>query len=225
LDCTIRLWSIKGAFLCLVLLACSCSLALFPRYKSTTNSRFAEPVSWFSADSGHIIFNTSIDVLKNHFSGLLVIKNMGNQAYRVVLITEVGLKVMDMEFQSGQPVKVYYIMDAMNKKALIHTLSNDINLILMNEIHGHSPVLLTTKKTGNTVFRYRIAGGKTYYALCDENPTPCLAKQTGMLTNKVRAEFFGTRDTGIDSIRLSHYNFNLNINLYRITEEASHVTE
>ena len=37
----------------------------------------AVPVSWFHSDTSHYLFNTKIDILKNHFSGLMVIKPEG----------------------------------------------------------------------------------------------------------------------------------------------------
>ncbi len=108
-----------GLPLLLIILFClnGCSFGLLEGYQKTEQVSMA-PVSWFKTDSDHLLMNTTIDVMKNHFSGLMVIKTLTNGGYRVVFITEVGLKIFDMEFVPGETVKVYYLMDALNKKIL-----------------------------------------------------------------------------------------------------------
>ena len=78
-----------------------CSFGLLEGYQKTEQVSIA-PVSWFKTDSDHLLMNTTIDVMKNHFSGLMVIKSLTNGGYRVVFITEVGLKIFDMEFVPGK---------------------------------------------------------------------------------------------------------------------------
>jgi hypothetical protein len=51
---------------------------------------------------------------------------------------------------------------------------------------------------------------------------PYSAIQTGCVSKRVKAAYFGTGQR-IDSVSISHYNVNLNIKLYRISED--HVDE
>ena len=108
-----------GLPLLLIIFFClnGCSFGLLEGYQKTEQVSIA-PVSWFKTDSDHLLMNTTIDVMKNHFSGLMVIKSLTDGGYRVVFITEVGLKIFDMEFVPGETVKVHYFMDALNKKIL-----------------------------------------------------------------------------------------------------------
>jgi hypothetical protein len=204
--------------LTLFLLASSCSLSLFPGYHKQQNASVTGLDSWFRTDTGHFLFNTTIDIFKKHFSGIMVVKPVEG-SYRVVFITEVGLKIFDMEFRSDSLMKVHYIMEAMNKKALVNTLSNDIGLVLMNDLpSAGKPEILRHRHAPDIIYRYRHDGMKNYYYLNSADPRPYFVKQTGCVTNKVRADIFGNKDTGIDSVKIRHYNLRLSINLYRINE-------
>jgi hypothetical protein len=209
----------------LLLLFTSCSVSIFNGYHQNVTDTYNAPVSWFQSDTGHYLFNSKIDLMKNHFSGLMVIKPLAGGIYRVIFITEVGLKIFDMEFFPDQEVKVHYIMDAMNKKALIKTLSNDISLVLMNRYGNIKPDLLHEKASGDVVFRYRDKGRKCYCYVSDSSSMPYRVLQTGGIANKVNANLYGDNASGIDSVIISHYNFRLSIGLYRINEETNDVTE
>jgi hypothetical protein len=199
-------------------------VSLFPGFKPYSGDQTV-PVSWFRADSGHFLFNTKIELLKNHFSGLMVVKPSGSDHYRVVFITAVGLKVFDMEFFPNKDTRVHYIMEGMNRKALIRTLTNDIGLVLMNRISHTEPVILNEKGSNDRIFKYPDRGRKSYYHVEGGTNYAYLVKQTAGITNKVKAGLYGTPLSGIDSIKIFHYNFRLSIDLYRIHEETNHAAE
>ncbi len=213
------------SLLLLLLLFNACSVALFNGYRPKDDFSGNLPRSWFAADSGHFLFNTSIDLMKNHFSGIMVIKPVADGYYRVVFITEVGLKIFDMEFSPDRQTKVHYMMDAMNKKGLVNTLSNDISLVLMNGLSDVQPDILEKRDSEDVIFRYREQKTRSYYFLSGAHDKPYMAKQTGSISNKARADLFGSNHTGIDSVKITHYNLGLSINLYRINEESNHVAE
>src|SRR5512133_2201732 len=201
----------------------ACSLALFPGYTKGDSDNLT-PVSWFASDTGEYLFNTGIDVMKKHFSGLMVIKPTGNDTCRVIMITEVGLKVMDLEFFPSGGLKVHYIMDPLNKKMLIRTLSNDISMILMNRINDKAYEVLKDRKSGNAIFKYRFGRQKNFYYLSGNSPYPYNVRQVKGITNKVHAFFYGNDNGGPDSVKIEHYNLALSIKLHRI-KDSSHADE
>lgn len=207
-----------------MLICMSCSRSLFPGYdldRSLDNAQ-PEPETWFSQDTGHYLFNTGIDVMKRHFSGLMVVKQTAKDTFRVIMITEVGLKVMDLEFFPSGAMKVHYIMDPMNKKMLIKTLSQDISMILMNSLEGRDNKKLRDRKN-NLVFRYRFGRKKIYYKIEEGFPGPVHAWLTKGFSKKVHADFYGKLNKP-DSVKIEHDNFALSITLNRI-EETSHADE
>jgi hypothetical protein len=201
----------------------ACSLALFPGYTKGDSDNLT-PVSWFASDTGEYLFNTGIDVMKKHFSGLMVIKPTGRDTCRVIMITEVGLKVMDLELFPTGGLKVHYIMEPLNKKILIRTLSNDIGMVLMNRLSHKNYEVLQDRKKGDAIFRYRFGRQKNFYYLSDNSPYPYYVRQVKGITNKVHASFYGNGSWGPDSVNIEHYNLALSVKLHRI-KETSHVDE
>ncbi len=213
----VRLFSLSLPLLLPLLLA-SCSLSLFPGYRPCSTAPAAAPKSWFASDSGHYLFNTSIDIYKKHFSGLMVVKPLPANHYRVVFLTEVGIKIFDMEFSADSAAKVHYIMEAMNRKALVNTLSRDISLVLMGAKTGIAPECLRQRKSDSWVYLYRDQNRKNYYFVESSSVNPYLARQTGCITSKVMARLYGSTESGLDSVLIRHENIRLSLNLYRIKE-------
>jgi len=206
------------------MLQTGCSLSLFPGYHPQPSSRAVAPVSWFQKDTGYFLFDTKIDLMKNHFSGLMVIKPDTESSFRVVFITEVGLKIFDLEFMPASGMKVHYILDAMNRKALINKLSSDISLVLMNDAAVKQPDVLRHKDSHDLIFRYKNGNKRNYYFLGETGERPYFARQTSCLVSKVRANFYGNPVTGIDSVKIKHDNLRLDIHFQRI-KENSYVAE
>jgi hypothetical protein len=209
---------VSNSLFLLLFVMSGCSVSMFNGYHKQNEPAETLPEFWFHADSGYFLFSTGIDLMKNRFTGLMVVKPGGNNSYRVIFITEMGLKIFDMEFFPDRDTQVHYIMEAMNKKALVKTLVNDMSLVLMNHLPGLQPILYSHKNSPDNVFRYQTGCLKTYYHVTDSVGKPYMALQTGCLTNKVKADIYGNNITGVDSVKLEHYNFRLSIKLKRILE-------
>jgi hypothetical protein len=193
-----------------------CSFGLLEGYQKTEQVSIA-PVSWFKTDSDHLLMNTTIDVMKNHFSGLMVIKSLTNAGYRVVFITEVGLKIFDMEFVSGKPVQVYYFMDALNKKILIRTLSADLRLMLIQPQEDEKPVIYDNP-SGQKMARYKHKRKKDYYEISGMTGKPVQAYQVSGTSKKARIDYYSRDGVQIDSVNIIHYHVNLRIGMHLINE-------
>jgi hypothetical protein len=209
-----------GLPLLLIILFClnGCSFGLLEGYQKTEQVSIA-PVSWFKTDSDHLLMNTTIDVMKNHFSGLMVIKTLTNGGYRVVFITEVGLKIFDMEFVPGETVKVYYIMDALNKKIIIKTLSADLRLLLIQPQEDEEPVLYNSP-SGQKMARYRHKRKRDYYEISAVTGKPVQAYQVSATSKKARIEYYSNDGVQIDSVNIVHYHVNLRIGMHFINENS-----
>jgi hypothetical protein len=77
-----------------------------------------------------LIYKTDINFYKNDISGLLIIKKMDKNIYRIALTTQFGLKIFDFEMDHGV-LNVKYCVEYLNKKIIINTFQNDFNLLLM----------------------------------------------------------------------------------------------
>ena len=71
-------------------------------------------------------FNLQIDIARQHFSGLLWVKQLDNYQYRTVFTTHFGLRVFDLEFIADSLV-VHYCMEPVRKEKIIRLLKNDLS--------------------------------------------------------------------------------------------------
>lgn len=206
------------AFVGLLLLV-SCSPSGFPQTHKAEEVPADAPASWFRSDSSSFLFNTQIDLFKKHFSGLLVFRNMGGDTFRVVFITEVGLKIMDLEIPPVGDAKVWYIMDAMNKKALVRTLSGDLKLMIM-PFSSMVPVKYYAIGDGfeKYVYKYKSDQQKCFLLRTTLAPEPVEIRQAGWLSNIVKVNFYGRPEAQLDSIFLKHTKIKLQMNLQRIIQ-------
>lgn len=106
------------------------------------------------------LYNTSIDVVGNHLSGLLLIKKMPDSTTRMVFSNEMGFKFFDFEFSPDGGFKVYSIYKKMNRKAVIKTLRHDFELALMQPLDTKE-LRVKRDSTGNRY--YIFPKGKGYY--------------------------------------------------------------
>ena len=157
--------------LLLLLLLSSCSPRILKDFRKT-ESLLVERADFYpffpSADTTHL-FNMQIDFRKNHFSGLLLIKSLQPDVYRIVFNTHFGMSVFDFEFDKSD-FRVHYCMEALNKKNVITLLENDFRtLLFLNlETDRNFPKIYSNEKNP-TLEIYK--NDKFYYLKDNENET------------------------------------------------------
>jgi hypothetical protein len=107
------------------------------------------------------LYNTKVDVMGNHLSGLLIIKVMPDSSTRLVFSHEMGFKYFDFEFSAAGIFKVYYILPQMDKKAVITTLRKDFELLLMRRLDADKEFI--RKKDGLFYYGFPQTKGNNYY--------------------------------------------------------------
>lgn len=116
-------------FLCLIFSSCS------NPYKNSTQTAYPEknikiiPYSLPHTDKT-IIYKTDITFYKNNFGGLLILKKIEENNYRIALTTQFGLKIFDFELNRGK-LHVVSCIEQLNKKIIIKTFEDDFNLLLI----------------------------------------------------------------------------------------------
>ncbi|MDR1202196.1 MAG: hypothetical protein LBL58_11305 [Tannerellaceae bacterium] len=73
-------------------------------------------------------YNMTIDVMKRHFSGLLLIKQTGNNTYRTLFSAHFGLSVFDFEV-TADSIHVYHCIEPLQKKKLLSLLHKDFSVL------------------------------------------------------------------------------------------------
>ncbi len=112
------------------------------------------------------VYTTTIDLYKNHFSGISIIKYEGNETYRVVFLNEMGMKFFD--FRIGRDTsEILQIFSALDKKALTNILISDFGTVLMNTHDLGETILLWSK--ADKCHAIRPEDPQLYYILASDS--------------------------------------------------------
>lgn len=160
------------------------------------------------------LYNTTVDVVGNHLSGLLLIKKMPDSSTRMVFSNEMGVGFFDFEFKDDGDFKVYSIMKKLNKKSVIKTLRHDFELILMNKI-GNSKATVKTNG-GLTYFIFPQTKGFNYY-ITNQSGSELVRMERASNKKPIVEAVMKNYVNGVpDTIGISHKTFEFNIGLKKI---------
>ena len=162
------------------------------------------------------LYNTKVDVVGNHLSGLLLIKKMPDSSTRMVFSNEMGFKFFDFEFAADGNFKVYAVVKQMNRKAVLKTLRKDFELVLMNRLDSTS---MEVRKDGGLLY-YIFPQSKGFNYYITESSGKQLIRMERASNRKVVVEAVAKNYvSGVpDSIAISHKTFNFTIALKRIEQ-------
>ena len=160
------------------------------------------------------LYNTHVDVMGNHLSGLLLIKKMPDSTVRMVFSNEIGFKFFDFEFSPDGAFKVYSVIKQMNKRSVLKTLRKDFELILMDRLDSSE----VSVHTNNGLIYYVFPKTKGYYYYITDSTGDKLIRMERASKKKTVVEaIMENYINGIpDSIGISHKTFNFTIGLKRI---------
>ena len=161
------------------------------------------------------LYNTKVDVVGNHLSGLLLIKKMPDSSTRMVFSNEMGFKFFDFEFASNGNFKVYSIIKQINKKPVLKTLRKDFELILMERLDGAA---VSIRRNSNGLMYYVFPQTRGYYYYITDSTGNSLVRMERASKRKIIVE--ATMENYIneipDSISVVHKKFSFTIGLKRI---------
>lgn len=144
--------------------------------------------------SGLVKYKASIDVLKNHLSGLLLVKETDSLTKRLVFVTELGLKMFDFEAQNGT-INTVYVFDPLNKPVMIDALKRNFNHMLLLDAYWREAGKCAQKD--RKIFELRNNPDKCYLCVAD-TASRALALQETFHKRKLesRIEYSYDRNTG-----------------------------
>ena len=160
------------------------------------------------------LYNTTVDVVGNHLSGLLLIKKMPDSSTRMVFSNEMGLTFFDFEFAADGKFKVYSIIKKMNKRSVLKTLQHDFELVLMNNMDNSA----ASVKTANGLIYFIFPQNNGYNYYLTNTAGNVMVRMERASRKKIIVEaIMKNYIRGIpDTIGISHKTFEFNIGLKRI---------
>ncbi|NQU34362.1 MAG: hypothetical protein HQ521_14115 [Bacteroidetes bacterium] len=127
----------------------SCSIRGYePISNSETNKTLAPYV--FGDEFKKAVYKTNINIYSNNLTGITLIKKI-DSAYRVVSMSELGIKYMDIEFpfDRQKSAKVHYIMESLNRKMLVNMFIKDFSLLFYPPEISHSHIMVNENNPDN----------------------------------------------------------------------------
>lgn len=159
------------------------------------------------------LYKASVDVYGNHFSGLLLIKELEDESCRVVFLNEMGLKILDLEFK-GEKFKVHHCFSAFDKWYILNTIEKDLKLVLLKDVTGeHKPVLFRDGESGERVYKLESEGLYNYYFVNGENGQLERLENASSSSRKVVISFNDYQNNWPRQIEIKHESIDLNITL------------
>lgn len=163
------------------------------------------------------LYNTQVNVIGKHLSGLLIIKTMPDSSIRMVFSNEAGFKFFDFGFRNKE-FTVYYIFKQMDKKSVIKTLRKDFELVLMQHLDVPAPFISRQNEDFYHIFP---DGRDFYYYVTDSSCSRLLRMERGSSKKRVVEAIVQMDNKGVpDTIGITHRNFNFDIGLKRLQENA-----
>lgn len=150
--------------ICVCLLIVSCHISKFKH--PTTCDRVVITEKSFPAvlkENTASKFKASIDVLKNHLTGIIIVKKTDSLSTHIVFVTEIGMKMFDFEWKNNE-MNAVYVFEPLNKESLIKSLKIGFKQMLLLDVFNRHAGLLTNK---NIKSYYDIEGEKHRYIIAD----------------------------------------------------------
>lgn len=210
---------LSGSCLCLLLFASSCAPALLKGFEKVGTVQVDKSALYpvFRTEDSTQWFNLQIDYKKQHFSGILLLKPLGDGAYRMVFNTHFGMRVFDFELGPDRFIK-HACIPPLEKKVVLNTLEKDFSILLF----------LSLSSTGNesVVYRHKdLSGlevnkiGKAYY-LTDREREVLQAIELPHWFSTLRYDFKGYADCLPALIEIRHSRVGLFLALERISNDS-----
>jgi hypothetical protein len=162
-------------------------------------------------------YHASVDVVGNHISGLLLVKNMPDSSQRVVFTNEVGMTFFDFGFSRNGDFQVFNIINQLDRRPVINSLRKDFELLLGLYFRNAS---YEVKTRDDEVFYGVRQKNETAYFITTKDCASLRRLELGSARKrKVTVHVTGNGYPRPDKIELLHNTFNMQIKLTRFEKE------
>jgi len=121
----------------------SCSPSYLKNYTVLNNSDLSIPTI-FSGKLSKSLYKANLKVMGNELSGVCLIKKVNETEFRLVFMSEIGMKYFDIgiDYKNEKPeFNIYYFVSVLDRGEVKQILMNDI-AALLNEYGNNSKTLV-----------------------------------------------------------------------------------
>lgn len=147
-----------------------------------------------------LLYKAKIDLYNNHFSGLIILKQLDAAVSHLTFVTEIGMKMFDFEIRDTSFTLVY-VFEPLNKPKILTLLKSDMKLILLQHLFNKEAALFKKKED----YVYKVKDDfRYYYVLNKASKTVKTIKKKGVLCTKVKTYYFYNDNLQASRIKLKH---------------------
>jgi len=128
------------------LLSSSCAISKYKHINSSNQVVISErEITPVFSKAKASKYKGTIDVLKNHLSGIVIIKQTDSITTHIIFVTEIGMKMFDFEWKNNV-MKTVYVFEPINKEPLVSALSENFKQMFLLDVFDKQADLLSNQK-------------------------------------------------------------------------------
>ena len=203
------------SFLILILFA-SCSLRTTEGLRQIPVVDYEINNPYFADANLDYVYKAKIEVYKKNFGGILIIKKIGVRHHRIVMTTEFGSKLFDLEFD-GDTFTKNFVVDELNRKFILNVLRDDFQLLLIQ----NAAVSAAFESDSERVFKTKNGNRLDFYFFGKQTGFLDKIVKTSKSKEKVAVVFSSFNGKVAERITIKHFNIQLKIDLEKFKEEEN----
>jgi hypothetical protein len=134
------------------------------------------------------------------------------------MITEVGIKILDLEIFSSGDYKIHYCIEQMNRKSVIKMMADCLYLMIYPVPENGRLKIMTEKDGDRTIIRSKHNGGSAFSFIDSKYMKVNEIKESGYLFEKLNFKFDGSGSSELESVDIWHNVVKLKIHFSRLHE-------
>jgi len=191
-----------------LLLVVSCKSYVPPDVVLVKNKTAIIENTYFSDMERDYIYRANIEAYGNTFGGLFIVKKTNEDTHRVVLTTDFGFKMLDVEV-SQNVFEVHFIAELLDRKAFRKTLKEDFKILLKPSYKVYE----TYASERLNVFKSKFNNQDIFIFKDQENNSIKEIKLISKSKVKTSFSFNAVNSTFAEKITINHNDLDLKINL------------
>jgi len=197
-----------------LIISCICFLLISCSLKTTKGLLEQKPDKkevineYFANHDIDYVYKAKLQIFDNNYGGILIIKKIEPDHYRIVFTTEFGNKIFDLDLDKGN-LQVKYIVEQLNKNKLIKTLHSDFQLLVQQNNLVEKEFISIT----DFIYKSKIINKDSYYFYFRSNNQLNKIISSSKTSEKLTIEFNDIDDKIARRISMVHHNFNMKIDL------------
>lgn len=206
--------SLLSVSFCFLLLCCSCASSITKGCRKSGEQRLNKELLSPMVDASDRLckYNMTVDFMRKHFSGMLLVKQTGTGTYRTLFSTHFGLSLFDLEISSDS-LLVHYCVEPLKKKKILNLLRRDFSVLLGLNLKQENDVIVysCTQPQSDLIYRLTAPGFNDYYRM---NKTTGRTQEIRLGSGLRKITFRALPDSaGKENIRIHHTGLKLLIGL------------